>query len=284
MPLAVDYGQGISDAFSRIATFIPQLILFLIILVIGFFVAKAIQKILAKVLQKVGFDDLVERGGVKKALDKSKYDAATILARVVFYFIFLIVLGLAFSAFGGNNPVEQFLGVIIGYLPNLFVAILALVIAAAVAAAVKELLGDMLGDTSYGAVLSNVAAFMIVGIGVFFALDELNIAPLIVGGIFYALLALIIVPPIIAFGVGGIEPARDAIRGMQSKAGEQAQQMQQQMSSGGEQGQQGGGQQGQQQYDDEYDDQYDEQDEVPVQPRARPVRRAPRRVRRMPPS
>ena len=141
------------------------------------------------------------------------------------------MLSLAFSVFGPDNPVSQFIDRIVAFLPNLFVAILALVIAAAIAAAVKELLTNLLGGLSYGSTLANVASLFIIGIGVFFALDQLEIAPLIVGGVFYALLALIIIPPIIAFGVGGIDPAREAIRNLQSKGQEKAQEARQELSS-----------------------------------------------------
>ena len=222
------FTSGFKQALEQAALLLPKIGYFLLILIIGILLAKFVQKILTKVLQKVGFDQLVERGGVKKALSKSKYDAAAILARIVYYFIFLFVLSAAFRVFG-PNPISDFLQQIIFFLPKLFVAILALIIAAAIAAAVKELLSNMLGGLSFGNVLANLASAFILGIGVFFALDQLEIAPLIVGGIFYALLALVIIPPIIAFGVGGIEPARDAIRNMQSKAQDKAQEAKQQV-------------------------------------------------------
>jgi len=228
------FESGFKRALEQAALILPKIGYFLLILIIGILVAKVVQKILTKVLQKVGFDDLVERGGVKKAMAKSKYDAASLLAKVVYYFIFLGVLSLAFSVFGANNPISKFIDRIVAFLPNLAVAILALVIAAAIAAAVKELLTNMLGGLSYGSVLANVASLFIVGIGVFFALDQLQIAPLIVGGVFYALLAVIIIPPIIAFGVGGIDPAREAIRNLQSKGQQKAQEISQEASSSSE--------------------------------------------------
>ena len=55
------------NAWSNVATFIPKLMVFLIILIIGYLIAKAVAKILTRVLQKVGFHRLVERGGVKSA-------------------------------------------------------------------------------------------------------------------------------------------------------------------------------------------------------------------------
>ena len=228
---AIDFESGFNDAFRNGIALLPKIGYFLLILIIGIFVAKAVQKILTKVLQRVGFDQLVERGGVKQALSKSKYDAATILARIVYYFIFLLVLSAAFGVFGADNPVSRFLAEIIAFPPNLFVAVLVLVIAFAAAAAIKDLLGNMLGGLSYGSALANAASLFVVALGVFFALDQLQIAPLIVGGIFYALLALVVIPPIIAFGVGGIQPAREAIQSFQGKAKDKAQEVQQEASS-----------------------------------------------------
>ena len=232
MNFAQDAGfeSGFKKALEEGALLLPKIGYFLLILIVGIFIAKFVQKILTKVLQKVGFDRLVERGGVKQALSKSKYDAASILARIVYYFIFLFVLSAAFRVFG-PNPISDFLQQIIFFLPKLFVAILIIIIAAAVAAAVKELLSNMLGGLSFGSALANGVSLFIVAIGAFAALDQLEIAPLIVGGIFYALVALIVIPPIIAFGVGGIEPARDAIRNMQSKAQSKAQDVKQEVQS-----------------------------------------------------
>ena len=225
------FKAGFDKALEEAALILPKIGYFLLILIVGIFLAKLVEKILKKVLQKIGFDKAVERGGIKQAMSKSKYDAAGILAKIVYYFIFLGVLSLAFSVFGSDNPISRFIDRIVAFLPSLFVAVVALVIAFAIAAAVKDLLTNMIGGLSYGATLANVASLFIIGIGVFFALDQLQIAPLIVGGVFYALLALVVIPPIIAFGVGGIEPARDAIRNLQSKGEQKAQEAKRELSS-----------------------------------------------------
>ena len=227
--------EGFQRSFEQGIELLPKVGYFLLILILGILVAKVVQKILTKVLQKVGFDQLVERGGVKQALSKSKYDAAGILGKIVYYFIFLLVLQAAFDVFGTGNGVSLFLARIVAFLPNLFVAVLILVIAAAAAAAVKDLLANLLGGLSIGAAVANGASLFVVAIGVFAALDQLEIAPLIVGGIYYGLLALIIAPLIIAFGVGGIEPAREAIRALQSKGQDTASQVRAEASAQDEQ-------------------------------------------------
>jgi len=71
---AINYNTGLDNAWSNVATFVPKFVIFLLILLIGWLIAKAITKALSAVLTRVGFDKVVERGGVKKALESSKYE------------------------------------------------------------------------------------------------------------------------------------------------------------------------------------------------------------------
>jgi len=205
MPEAsVQWGNGFSNAWSNVATFVPKLIVFLIILVVGYIVAKAVAKILSAVLARVGFDRLVERGGVKTALDRSKYDASDILAKIVFYAIMLFVLSAAFGVFG-SNPVSGYLHAVIAYLPLLFVAIVIVIIAAAIAAGAKTLVQNSLGGLEYGRLLGNLASGFILAIGVIAALDQLHIAANVVDAILYAALAALVGIAVVAVGGGGIK-------------------------------------------------------------------------------
>lgn len=198
------FREGLGDAWATIATFIPKFIAFLLILIIGYFIAKAVSKILDRVLERVGFDKAVERGGVGKALAQSKYDASSILGKIVFYALFLFVLQLAFGLFG-PNPISDLIKGVIAYLPRLFVAILIVVIGAAIAAAVKEVVEASLGGLPYGRGLAFGASTAILVIAAFAALNQLQIAPAIVNGLFYALLAIIVGSAIVAIGGGGIQ-------------------------------------------------------------------------------
>ena len=136
---SVNFGTGLSNAFSNVATFIPKFIAFLIILIAGYFIAKALAKLVARILTRVGFDQLAERGGIKTALAHSKYDASDILAKIVYYAILLFVLDVAFGVFG-SNPISGFLHGVIAYLPLLFIAVVIIVVTAAIAAVVRNLI------------------------------------------------------------------------------------------------------------------------------------------------
>jgi len=205
--LAVEWSQGIEDAWSDVASFVPKLLGFLLILVIGYFVVKAIAKVADAVLERVGFDRAVERGGIARALSASKYDASDIISKVIFYALFLLVLQMAFGVFG-SNPISDLIEGVIAYLPKVIAAILIVVITAAIAAAAKELIEAALGGLSYGKALANVASIAILVVGVFAALNQLQIAPQIVTGLFYALLVVVAGSAVIAIGGGGVQPMR----------------------------------------------------------------------------
>ena len=202
---AVDFGRGVEDAWTDVASFVPKLFGFLIVLVLGYFIAKAISKIADGALERVGFDQAVERGGIKQALAKSEYDASTIVSKIIFYALFLLVLQMAFGVFG-DNPVSDLLTGVIAYLPKVVAAIVIVVVAAAIAAAAKGLIENTLGGLSYGRALANVTAGAIVTVAVFMALTQLQIAPAIVTGLFYGMLALVVGSGIIAIGFGGVQP------------------------------------------------------------------------------
>jgi hypothetical protein len=157
MPVAINYGTGFSSAWSNVATFVPKFVVFLIILIVGWLIAKVITKVLSAVLTRVGFDKAVERGGIKKALESSKYDASDILAKIVYYALMLFVLSTAFGVFG-NNPVSSYLHAVVAYLPLVFVAIVIVIIASAIAAAAKALIENSLSGVSYAKVLGNVVS------------------------------------------------------------------------------------------------------------------------------
>jgi hypothetical protein len=203
LPLAVDFQAGVENAWSNVAAFVPKLAAGLLILLVGSLVARVLAGIVNKVLERVGFDRVVERGGIRQALARSNYDPSDILAKLALWTIMLFVLQLAFGVFG-PNPVSELLRGLIAYLPNIFVAILIVVIAAAVARAVVDLLANLLGVVQGGQLIARGAGVAVLVFAAFAALDQLQIAPRIVTGLWYALLAAVVGSVIVAVGGGGI--------------------------------------------------------------------------------
>jgi hypothetical protein len=204
MPEAINYTNGLSNAWSNVATFIPKFVVFLIIVIVGWLIAKLITKAISAVLTRVGFDKAVERGGIKRALESSKYDASDILAKIVYYALMLFVLSTAFGVFG-TNPISTYLHAVIAYLPLVFVAIVIIIITSAIAAGAKALIQNSLSGLSYAKMLGNVVSGLILALGLIAALDQLHVATNVVNAVLYATLAALVGVVIVAVGGGGIK-------------------------------------------------------------------------------
>lgn len=192
--------NALNELWVAVALYVPKIVMFLLILVIGWIVAKFLGKAADKILERVGFDRAVERGGVKRALAKSQYDASSIVGRLVYYTLILFVLQLAFGVFG-PNPVSDLLTRVIAFLPSIVVAIVIVVLAAAIATAVRELIANTIGGLSYGKILANIAAAFILGLGIIAALNQVGIATSVTLPVLITVLATI--GGILVVGVGG---------------------------------------------------------------------------------
>jgi len=207
----IDIQSGLQDAWHNVATIVPKLLAFFLILLIGWFIAKALSKLTNSLLERVGFDGWVERGSLRAAFERNDTDASDLVALLVFWIVFLITLELAFGIWG-PNPISDLLTGLIAYLPRIIAAVVILVIAAAVAKVLTDILTPMLGGVEGGTWIARAAGIAVLVIGVFAALDELQIAPAIVVGLFYAILAVIVGALVVAFGGGGIPIAREYLQ------------------------------------------------------------------------
>jgi hypothetical protein len=222
--VGIDIGQSLADLWRTIVLFVPRLVVFVLILIIGWIVAKVLEKIVDKVLERVGFDRAVERSGVGRMLQGGRYDASSLIARIVFYAIILITLQLAFNVFG-PNAVSNLLTAVVAWLPLAIVAIIILVIAGAIAGAVKDIITGMLGGTSYGRWVGVAAAVFIWALGIIAALNQVGIATAVTTPILITVLATI--GAVIAIGVGGglIRPMQQRWERWLGRIEEQAPQM-----------------------------------------------------------
>lgn len=216
-----EIGGAVRDGLSLVARFVPQLLLFLVILLIGFLIAKGLRKATNAVLERVGFDRAVERGGVGRALAQSKYDASDLVATLVYYAVLLFTLQIAFSAFG-PNPISDLLTQLVAFLPQLAIAIIIVVVAAAIATAVKDLIASAMGALSYGRILANIVSVFIIGLGVIAALSQIGVAVAVTLPVLITVLAT--VGGILVVGVGGglIAPMRQRWETILNRAEQEA--------------------------------------------------------------
>ncbi|MEV4544113.1 hypothetical protein DLJ47_31835 [Micromonospora sp. S4605] len=205
----VDIGDAVADMWRSVLLFIPRAIAFIAILVVGWLIARAVLKIVDTVLERVNFDRAVERGGIKRALERTKYDASDILAKLAYYAVLLFTLQFAFGVWG-PNAISDLISGVVAWLPRAFVAIVIVVVAAAIANAVRDLVAGALGGLSYGRILADLAAIFVIALGVIAALNQVGIATTVTTPVLVAVLAT--VAGILIVGVGG-----GLVRPMQSR-------------------------------------------------------------------
>ncbi|MDA3629514.1 hypothetical protein [Saccharopolyspora oryzae] len=191
---------GLAQAWAAIATFVPKLFMFLIILLIGWLIAKAISKAIQVLFVRLGFNRLLKRAGLADMTAKSQVDLGGLLIKVVYYFVLLIFLQLALGAFG-PNPVKDLIDQIVLFLPRVLVAIVLVLVAAAVGRVVGDLVRGALGGRPIGGVLSKITFGFIVALGVIAALNQMGIALTVTTPILVTVLATI--GGVIVVGVGG---------------------------------------------------------------------------------
>ena len=210
-----DWGTAIVNAFANalnlVLTFIPKLIGFLVILLVGWIVATAVSKALTFLLRKIGFDRMSDRIGLTRLEQRMgvRMDAAGILGKIVYWFLFLIFLVPAVNALG-LTTVSAILGTVIAYIPNVFVAILVLFLGTLAATFVADIVRGATASANIGNpnIFANIARYAIMGFAALVALEQLQITPSLINELFGAIVAAAALAFGLAFGLGGRETAQ----------------------------------------------------------------------------
>jgi small-conductance mechanosensitive channel len=234
-PLAVNITDSLQQGLDSLFKFIPNLIGFLVILIVGYFIAKLVKAAVSKGLEKVGLDKHLHSGQTGEYVEKVSPGASPsrLIGSVVFWFIFLFVLSAAIGALQ-IPAVTAFMNQVLAYLPNVIVAVIIFVVAGVVAAAVAGLVAKTMGDTPTGKIVASVVPALVMGIAIFMILNQLKIAPEIVQITYTALIGALALGLALAFGLGGREVAAEMLRGAYQKGQEQKGQVKADMQQGKE--------------------------------------------------
>src|ERR671921_446620 len=200
--------QPLQDALSAFFSYIPQLIGAIVILIVGYIVAKVLQAVVGMVLQGIGFDRWMERGGIKQFFDRAETNQtpASILGALVFWFVFIIAITMAADALG-ISQVSVVLAQLIAYIPQIIAAILILILAALLANFISGIVRGATGSD----ILASIAQYAIIVYAVFAALTQLGVAVQLTANTFLIVLGAVALAAAIAFGLGGREVAGDIL-------------------------------------------------------------------------
>ena len=204
----VNWTGGLSSMWSTFTNWVPKFVGFLIVLVIGLIVARVIGRAVEAVLRRLHFEQVMERAGMGRALERSQYDAPKLVGMLAKYVVVLIVLQLALGVLG-SNPVSDLLRSVIAWIPRGIVALAIIVVAAMIARVVRDLVTNMLSSLSYGRTLGNLASICVIALGAFAALGQAGIATSVTGPLLVAVLATIAGVVIVGVGGGLVRPMQE---------------------------------------------------------------------------
>jgi len=210
--------RAFGDLIAGVVSFVPLLILAIIVFVIGWLIAVGVGRLVSE------FNQIFERGNWKEALEKAelKVDPAGFVG-AIFKWVLAIVFLLAAVEILGFSEFAGFLRDVLSYLPNVIVAALILVVAVIIADILEKIVRATVEGTKvgYGRFIGSVVKWFIWIFAIFSALLQLDIAVLpvqvliqtFVQGLGYGLaLAMAI-----AFGLGGKDMAADILRELKGK-------------------------------------------------------------------
>jgi hypothetical protein len=207
--LAYSFGDSLQTMSDQVAEWIPRLIGALLILLIGYIIAKVLAGLVRRILKRLDLDGFLARSSVTKSVAEKIPDisATAVLVGLTFWLIFLAALGESARALeveSINSAVEA----IWGYIPNVLAALLIVIVAVIVAGFARDFLRKVMGDTPLSRIASIAAPVLILVVAGFMTLVQLEIAVPIVTGTYYIILGAIAAGSAIAFGLGGRDAAK----------------------------------------------------------------------------
>lgn len=227
--------QSLQNAFTTLLNYVPNVIGALLVLIIGYIIARLIRAGITKLLRRLRVDERLThgRGGEYVARFSPDGSPSKLVGLVVQWVLLVFVI---VSAVGTLNipAVTGFVNLVLSYLPNVLAALLIFLIAAAIAAAVGGLVHRTMGDTPTGRVARSAAPTLVMAIAVFMILNQLGIAETIVTATYIALIGAVALGSALAFGLGGRDAAADLINSGYRRAQEQSGQVRRDLQTGRE--------------------------------------------------
>jgi hypothetical protein len=209
----MDLGERTQLMWASIVAFLPNLLGAILILLIGLIVAKLLEKATDALLERLHFDDALDRGGVNRALARTgtKLDPSSLVARLVFWTVALVAILMASNALGLTAVSAMFYS-LVSYIPKVIVAVLILILGMVLGEFVKDVIAASMGGVSGFSVLGKAAKGAIIALALFMALDQLGVAADIVRTAFTLLLGAAALAAGLAFGLGCRDLAGESMR------------------------------------------------------------------------
>lgn len=213
--------QSFQNLFYELASFVPDLIVAIIIFIVGWLVGTGLSRVVAQVIDSLRIDQALKPTGIERVLSRAGFQLSSgkFLGFLVKWF-FIVVFLVASLDVLNLSTVNLFIkDVVLGYLPMVIVAVLVLLVAAVVAEAAERVITGSAKAASLHAAgfLGKVARYAIWIFAILTALDQLRVAPAFMQILFTGVVIAVSIAVGLAFGLGGQVSAARYLERLQSE-------------------------------------------------------------------
>jgi hypothetical protein len=212
--------EPVTQMLTRIMAYLPVLLGALIILIVGWIVAKAIRRLVDWLLKLIRFDVLADKAGISGILRKGNLEisAGQVVSSIVYWLVIIMVLVMTVDALGLPKS-SDILSSLFAYVPKVIAALLVLVVAMFLASFVSGIVRTAAGNANLPKpeILAGISRWAIIIFAVTISLEQLGIAPLLVATTFNIVLGGVVLALALAFGLGGKDAAAKYLEELKQK-------------------------------------------------------------------
>ncbi|MBI4050861.1 MAG: hypothetical protein HY396_02710 [Candidatus Doudnabacteria bacterium] len=203
---------SLQGLYERIASFIPVLLVAIIVLILGWLIGGALGSLVQKILEIIKIDNLANSLGLDKLSARTgKKLSVAAFGNWLLKWFFIVATFVAAADILGLSQVSQFLyGEVIPYFGNVVVAVAILLIGLVGANFLQGVVKHSLhaGGLHTSDTLALLTKWAVVVFALLAALTELRVASDFIQDLFRAIVAMLAVAGGIAFGLGGRDHAK----------------------------------------------------------------------------
>ncbi len=208
--------SAFTDLATRVIAYLPTVLLALVILLVGWALARLLAALARRLARRLGLDDAVARGGLAEGLAQAKITrpASDLFALLIFWLVFLATLLLALETLGWTLAILP-LQDLISYLPRVLAAILILVVGAWLAQAlgkVAQAAVASMGVEFHEGIGRGVRGLLLV-VTTVLAVEQLGLNLTFLTDALTNLLTIVVAGLALAFGLGGRDVVRNVLAG-----------------------------------------------------------------------
>ena len=205
--------ESIRESLLQIGAFLPRLLLAIVILIIGWLVAKAVRFAIVKALRAINFNVVTEKAGIDHFLKEggANIDTIRVLGSLSYWLVILAALMVASNTLD-LAYVTDLIGRIVLFVPKVMFALVILVFGAYFARFVASALTKYLDDIRVGeaGLIGRLALYAIMVFVIMIALDQMGLGD-IIRQAFLIIVAAVALGLALAFGLGGQKRAGELI-------------------------------------------------------------------------